>query len=324
MNPIPEDLCQRPFSRAEALDAGVTSRMLEGQRFVRVHDGVWRVRDHEMTDEDWLLAAQLALPARAHLTGISRLQQLGLDFGPRLPIRFVVEGDLHRQLENVFLHRTKKLAPRDEIGICVAAAFIAYCSLARVIDAVKVGDWLLHHGHMTLDELKALAYGARWRAGAFEALWICDYLDGDSRSLKESETRAVLEFAGLPRPKVNATVPLWETVTIIVDLFYVAFRAAVEYEGRQHFEDPIQFASDIGRYAALRRGEIAYVQATNEKLNQPRHLVLEVHQMLVTRGYDGPAPEFGDRWASLFGPLSKAVEGLRREFLLRDASGEVA
>ena len=64
-----------------------------------------------MKDHDWVEAARLALPANAHLTGISRIQACGLDSGPRLPVRFVIEGELHLAFDNVFLHRTKKLPP---------------------------------------------------------------------------------------------------------------------------------------------------------------------------------------------------------------------
>ena len=31
-----------PFTRAQALEAGVTSRMLQGRGFVRVHPRVWK------------------------------------------------------------------------------------------------------------------------------------------------------------------------------------------------------------------------------------------------------------------------------------------
>ena len=115
---------------------------------MRVHPRVWR-RDHELSQQDEITAAQLAMPFDAHLTGITRLQTLGLDFGPRYPIRFVVARDHHIALDRIFLHRTKLFPPRDDVGVTVPAAFIAYCALARVIDAIKVGDWLLHHGHMT-------------------------------------------------------------------------------------------------------------------------------------------------------------------------------
>ena len=123
-----------------------------------------------------MLAATLALPDRAKLTGISRIQQLGLDFGPRTPIRFVIRGDHHLALDGIFLHRTKRLPPYEDNGVTPAAAFIAYCSLARVVDAIKVGDWLLRRGHLTVESVRALALRELWRAGAQEAVWILEYL----------------------------------------------------------------------------------------------------------------------------------------------------
>jgi hypothetical protein len=115
--------------------------MLQGARFVRVFPRVWRHRDHEMSEDDWIRAATLTLPPRARLTGITRIQQLGLDFGPRRPIRFVVEGDLHLAPPEIFLHRTRKMPPANEDSVTPAAAYIAYCAMARVIDAIKVGEF---------------------------------------------------------------------------------------------------------------------------------------------------------------------------------------
>ena len=50
------------------------------------------------------------------------------------------------------------------------AAYLAYCARARVIDAIKVGDWLLHNEHMALQRLTDLASADTWRDGAKEAL----------------------------------------------------------------------------------------------------------------------------------------------------------
>ena len=180
--------------------------MLQGKRFVRVHPRVWRHRDHQMSFGDHVQAAQLALPEGCHLTGISRLQVLGLEFGPVQPVRFVVKGDLHLALDGVFLHRTKRLPPLDGTGVAPAAAFLAYCARARALDAIKVGDWLLHRKHMTLKEVRNLALADQWRAGGDEALWCLDHLDGASASLKESELRAVLNFAGISPPEVNVSL----------------------------------------------------------------------------------------------------------------------
>ncbi|MFC4786021.1 hypothetical protein ACT8ZV_16200 [Nocardioides sp. MAHUQ-72] len=307
MRSVPEALRAGPFTRPEALAAGVTPRMLDGKRFVRIHQKVWRHRDHEMTEADWVEAARLALPDSAYLTGLSRLQQLGLDFGPRRPLHFVVEGDHHLAIDGVFLHRTKQLAPTDEVGVNPAGAFIAYVARARVIDAIKVGDWLLHHGYMTIDDLHTLALSALWRDGAHEAVWILDYLDERSRSLKESEMRAVLEFSDLPAPDVNVPVPVGEDVTVIGDLVYTRWRTVVEYEGAQHQEDREQYVADLGRYALMRGAQVTYVQVTREKLARARTTVGEVFRALVANGYDGPPPVFGEKWRLLFAQVSDAV-----------------
>jgi hypothetical protein len=116
MKPVPDELLHRPFSRAEARALGITDRMLSGRRFVRVLPTVFRHRNYAMTSDTWVTAARLALPARAQLTGITRIQQLGLDYGPRLPVRFVIEGDHHLALDQVFLHRTRRLPPTDDVG----------------------------------------------------------------------------------------------------------------------------------------------------------------------------------------------------------------
>jgi len=86
----------------------------------------------------------------------------------------------------------------------------------------------------------------------------------------------------------------------------------VEYEGEHHQLNRAQYVKDIDRYASLRRDAVPYVQVTKEKLERPRQLVMEVHHALVARGYDGPRPEFGERWRQLFAPLSDVVAAQRR------------
>lgn len=318
MRPLPDELSTGPFTRLRARELGITDRQLDGKRFVRIYPRVHRTADHEMTADDWVTAARLALPDGAHLTGISRLQQLGLDFGPRLPVRFVVEGELHLAFENVFLHRTRRLPPTDDVGVTVAAAYLSYCAHARVIDAIKVGDWLLNHKHTTIDEIKALALSGLWRHGADEAIWILDHLDGRSRSLMESETRAILSFAGLGGYEVNAAVDVGEDVEVIGDLVYRRWRTVVEYEGGQHQEDRAVYTADIDRYGLIRDSEHRYVQVTKERIRQPRILVGTVYRTLLKAGYDGPPPAFGTQWELLFRSVSVAV-GPRRDRIHRPA-----
>jgi hypothetical protein len=307
MNAIPADLLTGPFLRTQALAAGASPRMLRGQRFRRLHPRVFVLRAHEMTWDDHVLAGQLVLPDRVHLTGISRIQAAGLDYGPRFPVRFVIQGDHHLAIDGVFLHRTRLLPPLDEVGVTIEAAFLFYCAHARVIDAIKVGDWLLHHGLLDLDAAKALAVAQLWRPGAHELCWVSDHLDGDSWSLKESETRPILTFAGLPAPECNVAIAPELPTSPTADLLYRQWQVAVEFEGTHHQRDREQYTYDIGRYEQYRDLDHRYVQVTNERLAKPRSLVRRVHAVLVAGGYSGPPPHFGEQWRSLFLPLSTVL-----------------
>lgn len=308
MKKVPHELLEGPFTRAEAIELGVTSRMLQGGRFVRLFPRVWRHVDHDMTEADHIRAASLALPTGAALTGISRIRQLGLAHGSVLPLHFVLQGERHLAFDNIVLHRTVMTPPLADDGqVTGAAAFLAYCRSARTIDAIKVGDWLLHEQHITSQEVVDLCEAQPWRDGVVEALWVLPHLDGASRSLKETETRALLVFAELPRPEVNVVVARVVEARLTADLGYPAYDTVVEYEGAQHQEDRDQFVGDIDRYAIYRRAGVRYVQVTKETLARPRRTVHAVHAELVAGGYLGPGPEFADLWFALFRPIRSVV-----------------
>lgn len=305
---VPNELRCRPFSQAEGLSRGLTVHMLNGPTWTRIHPRVWVHRDHELTDNDWIMAAKLAMPARAQLSHLSRIQALGLDVGEVKPVHFTVSGDLHIDIDDIYLHRTEVLPPIDDGGVTPGAAFIQYCADARMIDAIKVGDWLLHHRHMTVLEVAELSKRHAWRPGATQARRVLRHLDPGSRSLKESESRALVTFSGLPAPEVNVSLVFGGERIGIVDLLIRCVMLALEYEGRQHAESITQFNRDIHRYAAFRRHRVDYLQITNEMLERPKVLINRIHSRMVELGYDGPVPVFADRWNALFEPIpSRAV-----------------
>lgn len=301
---IPDQLRRGPFTRAEARALGLTPRMLNGASFHRLFPCVWVLSDHLMTDLDWIAAAAMAMPERAQMSHITRIQALGLDFGIKKPFHFTIAGDHHLDVDDIFLHRTELLPPLDNVGVGPAAAFIQYCAYARMVDAIQVGDWLLHHRHVTVIEVAELARRDHWRPGANMVRSVLPQLDAGSRSLKESEARAVLVFAGLPKPEVNKDVRMSNGELVgCGDLVYLLWKLLVEYEGRHHLTDLGQWNTDIDRYRGFRDEGWRYVQVTNEKLRTPKKLVAEVYGQLVRGGYDGPAPTFGSRWSSLFEPI---------------------
>lgn len=302
---VPEKFRNRPFTRAEALCGGISRGVLQGPQFRRLYDGVYCHVGHTPTFADRLAAARLALPDGARTTGITRIQELGIDFGPRSPLHFVVEGDLHLAIEGIFLHRTVKAPPQDEEGVTAAAAFVAYCAGARTIDAIKVGCELLRLGVLDLSCLDEILHEERWRRGVPETTYVLPYLTDRCRSMPEAELLAYVVAARLCPPEVNVEVEIAPGVPVTPDLWFAALRAAVEYEGTHHQEHRAQYNADIDRYAAYRRHDVAYELITKERLRTPKSAVRKVHALLVSCGYDGPPPEFGAEWDALFEPLSE-------------------
>ena len=145
-----------------------------------------------------------------------------------------------------------------------------------------------------------------WRDGAAETAWVLEHLAPDARSLPESKVRAMSDFAGLPSPAPNGAIELGE-VTVHGDLWYPTYAFVVEYEGEQHQLDRGQYVADIDRYQLYRRHGLRYLQATKELVRQPRSLVRRIHNGLVEGGYDGPPPDFGPAWDSLFARLRHVV-----------------
>jgi hypothetical protein len=297
---VPEELRHRPFSQSEALALGLTASMLSGPLWVRLFPRVWVHRDHVMSSADWIVAATLSMPSRAQLSHVSRLRALGLDIGDVLPVHFTVAADLHIATTDIFLHRTEVLPPLDDIGVTPAAAFIQYCATARLIDAIKVADWLLHRRHMTVVEVAELSRRDDWRPGAHQARRVLRHVDAGSRSLPESEVRVLLVFAGLPAPEVNVPITAGDKLLGVVDLLIRVVMLALEYEGRQHAETVVQFNRDIERYAAFRRSGMEYMQITHEGISKPKVMVQRIHSRMVELGYEGPGPVFGAWWDSLF------------------------
>lgn len=258
-----------------------------------------------------MAAARLALPASARTTGATRLQELGLDVGPRSPLHFVVETDLHLTLDDVFLHRTVKMPACDEDGTHAETAFMAYCAESRTIDAIKAGCLLLRRERLDADVLERVLAEETWRRGVAETTYVLPFLNGRCRSLPEAELLAYVVCAGLPIPEVNQPIELAPGLWVTPDQWYVPYEVAIEYEGSQHQEDRDQYNADIDRYAGYRRHRIDYELITKERMRSPKATVRVVHAALVSRGYDGTPPDFGGLWPTLFVPLTDVVRPLR-------------
>jgi hypothetical protein len=307
MHHVAHELLHGPFTRTYALAKGLPARVLEGVQFRRLHQGVYVHRSHEMSWNDHVEAARLALPADARTTGVTRLRQAGFSIGERWPLHFVVEGDLHLTLDGVFLHRTVKMPPNDDDGVSIEAAFVAFCAEARLLDAITLGSVLLNKELLDLGLLDQILVEEKWRRGVPETTYVLPHLEGRCRSIPEAELFAYVVFASLPVPEVNRAIELRAGLQLTPDLWFEAYGLVVEYEGSHHQDDRAQYNADIDRYALYRRHDVPYELVTKERMRSPKATVRLVHYALVAEGYDGPPPVFGEQWESLFRPLADLV-----------------
>lgn len=307
MKIVPDRFRKGPIHRRDALAGGITRDVLEGVQFTRLHEGVYCHRDHEVSWEDHVEAARLALPDTARTTGATRLRQLGFAVGGEWPLHFVTEGDLHLELDGVFLHRTVKMPPHGDEAVTNEAAFVAFCAEARLLDAIKLGSVLLNRELLDLGLVDQIMIEEKWRWGVRETSYVLPFLDDRCRSMAEAELLAYVVFSGLPMPDVNVAIEVAPGIELTPDLRFAQYEQVVEYEGGQHQDDRAQYVADIDRYALYRRHDVPYELITKERMRSPKVTVRLVHRALVARGYDGPPPEFGEQWDSVFRRVSDLV-----------------
>ncbi|EFQ82602.1 hypothetical protein HMPREF0063_11811 [Aeromicrobium marinum DSM 15272] len=297
--PLPAALADRAFTIREAAELGISRRMLRHPRFTEIHPAVDRRSDLVLDRRGAIEAARLSLPPDAAASHTTRLELAGLSIGPP-GLHFTIGRDLHLELEGIALHRTVRMPPTGRSGVSAAAAFIQSATLLKPVELIAAGDWLVRHRRMTEAQVRSLAARDPWRPGTVAALAVLPQLRPDARSVPESEVRVAVVAAGLEVPEINTDIAVGGQFLACGDLVYRRWRLVLEYEGRQHAESPQQFARDIVRYADLRSAGWEYLQITAAMLARPRALVTRIHQLLVSRGYDGPPPVFGAAFRSLY------------------------
>src|SRR5690349_8292979 len=81
MRELPDGLVSKPFTREEALRAGLSPEVLRGRRVRRLFRGVYIGVDAPLTRTTWLTAALLVLPADAVVSHVTALSLWGFGRG---------------------------------------------------------------------------------------------------------------------------------------------------------------------------------------------------------------------------------------------------
>lgn len=272
--------------------------MLAGSRFRRLFAGVYVCADVPLDLTVWLDAAFLVAPPGSVVTGLTGLRCRGVDIGPRWPLHLAADVDSRVRRARLRVTRVAELPPHTGRLTDAAHCFTTSCAEIDLVDAVAIGDWLLHLGvsRADLDAAVAVACG-RGVALARRAMTL---VRERVESPRETYVRLMLVLAGLPEPTCNPN--LGSRVAFIgrADLAYLAYLLIVEYDGRFHQEDEGNWDDDLDRIDDFADAQWAHIRVTARRLRRPRGTVMRIYRRLVQRGYHGPAPVFTDEWVRLF------------------------
>jgi hypothetical protein len=304
---MPSDLePRRPFTRAEALAAGIPPATLRGSRFRRMFRGVYiysRVPAHPVID---VQAALLIHPpsAFASHTSAAAVYRVAVPDTPYQHISVFSAAD-RRPRDHIRTHVVPAGARVETVnGMRVSAPTQLFLELAEVlnlVDLVVAGDNLVRLGRTTPEELQRAAAEDHRARAALARRAACLVREGVDSPL-ESRLRMLIVLAGLPEPEVNHKI--YDELGHLLyrfDLSYPALRLAVEYDGRQHRADLDNWDHDNDRRDWLDHHDWMLVSVFSRGIyRQPDRTISRVVEALRLRGCKAVPRQLSEEWRCYF------------------------
>ncbi len=297
---------RRPFTRADALAAGVSPKQLRGSRFRRVFTGVYvdaRVAPDPLVRVEGALVLHPPGAFASHVSA-ARVYGLPLPVHPLEHVSVVRAGDRRRRAgirNHLAPPGTPVVAARGLRVSAPAEMFVELGEVLDLVDLVVVGDALVRLGRVTPERLRARC-AASTRPGAPAARLAAGYVRDEVDSPMETRLRLLLVLAGLPEPTVNHTIRGPDgRVLMRFDLSYPDLRIVIEYDGRQHRADLDQWDRDERRKDWFDDRGWRHVPVFSRGIYvQPAATVERVVRALAARGVrvrptDGWRPHFPGR-----------------------------
>jgi hypothetical protein len=250
---VPSDDARELFTRAEALERGITRGRLAGPGYRRLFTNVHCDASHHV---DLALRARAALtlaPGDAVVSRHTAAELLGgvVPASPQLHLTLPT-GRL--RVAGVDARRGALTSRAFWRGIPVTSAEDTFTGLARdlgLVDLVVLGDSLVKAGRTSPERLGRQAATVSGRGGSNLRKAAALVRRGVDPPM-ESRLRLLLVLAGLPEPVVNHSEYREDgTGERRFDLAYPAHRLAIEYDGRQHAETQAQWERDVDRREGL-------------------------------------------------------------------------
>jgi very-short-patch-repair endonuclease len=281
-------------SRKDLLETGVSRhaiahRLREG-RLHRLHRSVYAVGHRVLTADGRRIAARLAAGPGAVLSHRSAAAHWELRSSPALEVTVGTGG--RRSLPGVTVHYLP--LESDEVtterAIRVTTVPRTLFDLAAVLPKHQVERAINEAEVRGMTDLLSLGdlverYPHRWGvAGVREILARLRFGLNIARSELESRFLALLDEAGLPRPEMNAQVPLADR-WIECDCLWRGRRVVVELDGRATHDTSAAFERDRARDRMLSARGWRVVRITWRQLKADPEAVLVDLTNMLERGF---------------------------------------
>lgn len=298
LRPLPARLQERPFAVSEATD--VSRSRLRAHDLARPFHGA-RIPSVAAADHAARCgAAALVCHERAFVCRLSAAAlhgmplpttptaQTPIDIGMPSPLRAVRRRGIRGHGLTVVADDLM-----DVNGIRITTPERTWCDLAQLLsvpELVAAGDWLLRSGISSVARLAATIERHPGRRGRGKLAVAVELLDAASESPKESELRAIVILAGLPRPEANAIIlDDRDRFVARVDLLFRRFGEVLEYHGDHHRTERKQWRKDRTREAELESLGLHVMEITDDDLRRPRDLIARIVRNLRRGGWAGTA-----------------------------------
>ena len=127
---------------------------------------------------------------------------------------------------------------------------------------------------MKAADVALLAEQHRGARGIVQLRRVLRLMDAGSESPQETHTRLALVSAGLPRPQTQIVVTDAGRFVARLDMGWEEYLVGVEFDGAQHWTDPVQRTRDIDRLAELEELGWRIVRVSAEILRQRPHVMI--------------------------------------------------
>lgn len=295
----------QPFTRADALEAGITAATLRGPRFRRLGYGLYVDSSIAPTPMHAARAVLYGYDDRAHASHATAARLHGLPIPAMADEHISVATAAHRKARaGARVHVSRGAEVVEVNGVRVSSprqTFLDLAGILELVDLVVLGDAIVRQTMLTAAQLVEFCASASGRSAASArraASLVRDRVD----SPMETRLRLLLVLAGLPEPEVNKTIrtehgdPLRR-----YDLCWPSVKVIVEYDGRPHIERVEQWESDLDRREAIDNDAWRIIVVTSRGIyREPGRTVDRVWRVLVSRGLAAVPRRPSNDWRAHF------------------------